>query len=205
MSPHTKVNGEQDAAKKSLSFETKQIGRGIPPDRKPQAMLKEGHKHLPGLDEAVVRNIDACEQLSYIDIVALTVPSFPRWGSEEEDLESGAWLIRAWKGANRSISPSTLLALFPRFSRSLVCTGAKSEHQSKLAARKMQYVQHCGLLIVDCFSQYEPELFPGLIYRMKQPKIVLLIFVSGKIVITGAKVNLCTDILHNLIIESVNI
>ena len=36
--------------------------------------------------------------------------------------------------------------------------------------------------------QYEPELFPGLIYRMKQPKIVLLIFVSGKIVITGAKV-----------------
>ncbi|RRT66392.1 hypothetical protein B296_00029988 [Ensete ventricosum] len=82
MSPHTKVNGEQDAAKKSLSFETKQIGRGIPPDRKPQAMLKEGHKHLPGLDEAVVRNIDACEQLSYIDIVALTVPSFPPWGSE---------------------------------------------------------------------------------------------------------------------------
>ena len=24
-----------------------------------QAMLKEGHKHLPGLDEAVLRNIDA--------------------------------------------------------------------------------------------------------------------------------------------------
>ena len=37
--------------------------------------------------------------------------------------------------------------------------------------------------------QYEPELFPGLIYRMKQPKIVLLIFVSGKIVLTGAKVS----------------
>eukprot|EP00959_Pyramimonas_sp_CCMP1952_P075380 1575399-Pyramimonas_sp.AAC.1 len=35
--------------------------------------------------------------------------------------------------------------------------------------------------------QYEPELFPGLIYRMKSPKIVLLIFVSGKIVLTGAK------------------
>ncbi|KAE8710561.1 TATA-box-binding protein [Hibiscus syriacus] len=40
----------------------------------------------------------------------------------------------------------------------------------------------------DAFSSYEPELFPDLIYRMKQPKIVLLIFVSGKIVITGAKV-----------------
>lgn len=42
-------------------------------------------------------------------------------------------------------------------------------------------------LLVHCL-QYEPELFPGLIYRMKQPKIVLLIFVSGKIVLTGAKV-----------------
>ena len=38
------------------------------------------------------------------------------------------------------------------------------------------------------FSSYEPELFPGLIYRMMKPKIVLLIFVSGKIVLTGAKV-----------------
>ena len=36
-------------------------------------------------------------------------------------------------------------------------------------------------------SSYEPELFPGLIYRMKQPKVVILIFVSGKIVLTGAK------------------
>jgi len=33
--------------------------------------------------------------------------------------------------------------------------------------------------------QYEPELFPGLIYRMKDPKVVLLIFVSGKVVLTG--------------------
>lgn len=36
-------------------------------------------------------------------------------------------------------------------------------------------------------STYEPELFPGLIYRMANPKVVFLIFVSGKIVITGAK------------------
>lgn len=28
-------------------------------------------------------------------------------------------------------------------------------------------------------------MFPGLIYRMKDPKIVLLIFVSGKVVLTG--------------------
>lgn len=37
------------------------------------------------------------------------------------------------------------------------------------------------------FSSYEPELFSGLIYRMVKPRIVLLIFVNGKIVFTGAK------------------
>lgn len=36
-------------------------------------------------------------------------------------------------------------------------------------------------------ATYEPELFPGLVYRMADPKVVLLIFVSGKVVITGAK------------------
>ncbi|MEM2005183.1 MAG: TATA-box-binding protein [Zestosphaera sp.] len=34
---------------------------------------------------------------------------------------------------------------------------------------------------------YEPEQFPGLIHRMDEPKVVLLIFSSGKMVITGAK------------------
>ena len=37
------------------------------------------------------------------------------------------------------------------------------------------------------FCSYEPEMFPGLIFHMLDPKIVLLIFVSGKIVLTGAK------------------
>jgi len=37
------------------------------------------------------------------------------------------------------------------------------------------------------FSSYEPEVFPGLIYRMLTPKVALLIFVSGKLVLTGAK------------------
>lgn len=36
-------------------------------------------------------------------------------------------------------------------------------------------------------SMYEPEQFPGLIYRMTDPNVVLLIFSSGKMVITGAK------------------
>jgi transcription initiation factor TFIID TATA-box-binding protein len=34
---------------------------------------------------------------------------------------------------------------------------------------------------------YEPEQFPGLIYRMDVPKVVILIFATGKLVITGAK------------------
>ena len=36
-------------------------------------------------------------------------------------------------------------------------------------------------------SMYEPEQFPGLIYRMSDPHVVLLIFSSGKMVVTGAK------------------
>ncbi len=35
--------------------------------------------------------------------------------------------------------------------------------------------------------EYEPEQFPGLVYRMDEPKVVLLIFGSGKIVCTGGK------------------
>jgi transcription initiation factor TFIID TATA-box-binding protein len=36
-------------------------------------------------------------------------------------------------------------------------------------------------------SMYEPEQFPGLIYRLKNPKTVLLLFQSGNLVCTGAK------------------
>ena len=36
-------------------------------------------------------------------------------------------------------------------------------------------------------SMYEPEQFPGVIHRMVDPKTVILIFASGKLVCTGAK------------------
>jgi transcription initiation factor TFIID TATA-box-binding protein len=36
-------------------------------------------------------------------------------------------------------------------------------------------------------TMYEPEQFPGLIYRMEDPKVVILIFTTGKLVCTGAK------------------
>ena len=37
------------------------------------------------------------------------------------------------------------------------------------------------------FCRYEPEIFPALIYRLLRPRTVLLLFVNGKVVITGAK------------------
>jgi len=110
--------------------------------------------------------------------------------------------------------PRTTALLFN--SGKMVCTGAKSEEESRLAARKYaRVIQKLGFpakftefkiqnMVGSCdvkfpirleglalqhqqFSSYEPELFPGLIYRMMKPKIVLLIFVSGKVVLTGAK------------------
>lgn len=99
----------------------------------------------------------------------------------------------------------------------LVITGTKSSHNSSLATKKIAYIlerigfrptDHINFKVqnivgtVDCgfpirlegvafahptSSSYEPELFPGLIYRLAQPKVVLLVFVSGKVVITGAK------------------
>ena len=35
--------------------------------------------------------------------------------------------------------------------------------------------------------EYEPEQFPGLVYRIKEPKVAMLLFGSGKIVCTGAR------------------
>ncbi|KAI9725288.1 MAG: TATA-box-binding protein [Chrysothrix sp. TS-e1954] len=111
--------------------------------------------------------------------------------------------------------PRTTALIFA--SGKIVVTGAKSEADSRLASRKYaRIIQKLGFaakftdfkiqnIVGSCdirfpirleglaskhhnFSSYEPELFPGLIYRMMRPKIVLLIFVSGKVVLTGAKV-----------------
>ena len=37
--------------------------------------------------------------------------------------------------------------------------------------------------------EYEPEQFPGLVYRLDDPKVVVLLFGSGKLIITGGKVS----------------
>lgn len=36
-------------------------------------------------------------------------------------------------------------------------------------------------------AEYEPEQFPGLVYRIKEPKVAFLLFSSGKVICTGAR------------------
>jgi transcription initiation factor TFIID TATA-box-binding protein len=98
----------------------------------------------------------------------------------------------------------------------MVCTGAKSERQARRAVLMVvDDLKRNGIVIsgkpsiqiqnivasvvlggrIDLEkatyslerTMYEPEQFPGLIYRMDEPKVVILIFTSGKLVCTGAK------------------
>ena len=101
-------------------------------------------------------------------------------------------------------------------SGNMVCTGSKSTLESRYAARKYCRVfQHLGIPVMfqnfkiqnivasantgfpiklkeisehyGPYTNYESDLFPGLIFRSVSPKLVFLIFRSGKCVITGAK------------------
>ncbi len=111
-------------------------------------------------------------------------------------------------------SPKTATLIFS--SGKMVCTGAKSEEQSITAVRTVvQNLRKGGIkikkdavIIIQNMvasanlggkihleqaarslprSMYEPEQFPGLIHRMLDPKTVILLFASGKLVCTGAK------------------
>ncbi|NIM46486.1 MAG: DUF3378 domain-containing protein [Nitrososphaeria archaeon] len=110
--------------------------------------------------------------------------------------------------------PKTAILIFS--SGKMVITGAKAEKEAHLAVKtiiknleskrilkspkvtvKIQNVVASGNLhgTIDLekaaeeldFSMYEPEEFPGLIYQMTNPKVVILLFASGKIVCTGAR------------------
>ena len=101
-------------------------------------------------------------------------------------------------------------------SGNMVCTGAKTEIESRLAGRKyVRILQKHGIPVsfrnfkiqnivasaeiphtlklmelsraYGPYVSYEPDLFPGLVFRTTAPKLVFLLFRSGKIVITGAK------------------
>jgi transcription initiation factor TFIID TATA-box-binding protein len=110
--------------------------------------------------------------------------------------------------------PKTATLIFS--SGKMVCTGSISENQAISAVNKVvKELKSKGIVILnrpkiviqnmvasgnlhgnidletaaDILDNvmYEPEQFPGLIYRMKEPKTVLLLFASGKLVCTGAK------------------
>jgi len=101
-------------------------------------------------------------------------------------------------------------------SGNMVCTGAKTEEEARLAGRKyVRVFQKHGIPVsfsnfkiqnivasaevpytlklmelsraYGPYVSYEPDLFPGLVFRTTAPKLVFLLFRSGKIVITGAK------------------
>jgi len=110
--------------------------------------------------------------------------------------------------------PKTATLIFN--SGKMVCTGAKSEKEARRAVMKViKELKKSGIIIISkpelkiqnivasaslggmidleksAYSlgrtMYEPEQFPGLIYRMDDPKVVILLFASGKLVCTGAK------------------
>jgi transcription initiation factor TFIID TATA-box-binding protein len=54
----------------------------------------------------------------------------------------------------------------------------------------------------DLFVSYNPETFPGLILKIKKPKISSLVFSSGKLVLTGAK---STQMVHQGVQEMIKI
>ena len=110
--------------------------------------------------------------------------------------------------------PKTATLIFS--SGKMVCTGAKSEEQAIKAVKTVVQKLRKGSIdirnepIIDIQnivasaslggkvhleeaarqlpkSMYEPEQFPGLIHRMADPKTVILLFASGKLVCTGAK------------------
>jgi transcription initiation factor TFIID TATA-box-binding protein len=98
----------------------------------------------------------------------------------------------------------------------MVCTGAKSEKEAIQAVNKVtRELKNHGIPLankpeikiqnivasaalngeIDLENvvyklrkvMYEPEQFPGAVYRMDEPKVVFLIFSAGKLVCVGAK------------------
>jgi len=64
----------------------------------------------------------------------------------------------------------------------------KVEIQNIVASASLDFRVNLDQLAMGCEdTEYEPEQFPGLIFRLKDPKTVMLIFKSGKMIVTGAK------------------
>ena len=52
--------------------------------------------------------------------------------------------------------------------------------------------------------EYEPEQFPGLVYRLDEPEVVALLFGSGKIVVTGGTSPADAEAAVDVIVEELN-
>jgi transcription initiation factor TFIID TATA-box-binding protein len=110
--------------------------------------------------------------------------------------------------------PKTAMLIFN--SGKMVCTGAKSEKESLRAVMTVvKELKKKGIITISKpdvkavnivasvelggkidlekavttlgKTMYEPEQFPGVIYRMDEPRVVFLLFQSGKLVCTGAR------------------
>jgi len=129
-------------------------------------------------------------------------------------------------------SPKTATLLFR--TGKMVCTGSKSEEMARKAVKTVvQKLRKGGIKVKKDASvtiqnivasinlggkisleqaartlprsMYEPEQFPGVIHRMIDPKTVILLFASGKLVCTGGKtekdVYRAVNNLHNMLEE----
>ena len=114
----------------------------------------------------------------------------------------------------RMKEPKTAALIFS--SGKIVCTGARNVKDVNLAFKKIaSTLRRAGIKVPTKFktqienivasaklnarlnldkialnlenTEYEPEQFPGLVYRMDEPKVAFLFFSSGKIVCTGAR------------------
>ncbi|MBD3261175.1 MAG: TATA-box-binding protein [Candidatus Altiarchaeales archaeon] len=62
------------------------------------------------------------------------------------------------------------------------------EVQNIVASSDVGMKVNLDTIAMQCWNtEYEPEQFPGLVYRLDDPKTVMLIFRSGRMIITGAK------------------
>lgn len=94
--------------------------------------------------------------------------------SPEELFETHEDFLNAIQGLSVGIAKERCLDSFSI--RNIVCT-AEYPTEINLNAAAI------GLGLEN--TEYEPEQFPGLVYRIQNPSAVLLLFASGKVVITG--------------------
>lgn len=62
--------------------------------------------------------------------------------------------------------------------------------QNYVCTGELDQVQNLNALAIGLgleYTEYEPEQFPGLVFRPDDHPVVILIFASGKVVVTGAK------------------